>query len=80
MEPTQNHPVKIRDWTFFTNRVGRRPTEEDQLRIECRWAGQLGHAKCGFCLECHMPRWLDGRNKDGKPCTHPRDKVWVQQT
>ena len=79
MEPTLKRPYtgarseEMR--TRLTRLLGRESHEGDYIMMECMWAGQLGHEKCGWCAHCHRPRWLEC-----KDCKHPFEKVWKNDT
>ena len=41
----------------FRRLTGREPVDDDQERINCNKAGQLGHMSCGWCPDHNLPRW-----------------------
>jgi hypothetical protein len=42
----------------FVRRVGRAPENDDLERCNCDLAGQLGHTSCGWCTQCHKPKFM----------------------
>jgi len=51
-------PEKIEPY-YFRERVGRDPENDDLDRCNCKLVG-VGHASCGWCNKCDMPRFICG--------------------
>ena len=45
---------------FFEEIVGRKPVNDDLHRAWCEEGGKPGHLYCGWCAECHQPRFICG--------------------
>lgn len=51
---------------FFEEVVGRKPEDDDLHRAWCDQEGEIGHLQCGWCAECHKPRFVCGHLADRK--------------
>lgn len=39
----------------FKEKTGRLPYKRDLKRVNCPWAGQIGHWSCGWCKKHDQP-------------------------
>jgi hypothetical protein len=41
----------------FVAKLGREPILDDLDRVNCPYAGEIGHSQCGWCNECDHPKF-----------------------
>lgn len=54
--------------------IGRDLTERELIQMNCFWAGQPGHEKCGWCLACSYPRSIKVET-----CNHPEKYIFGRE-
>lgn len=50
---------------MYTQMMGNLPKDDDLERVNCPYAGQLGHRHCGVCPDCTRPRFSCGCDTHG---------------
>ena len=55
LEAIKERQVNGDQFHFMT---GRWPDNDDLDRVNCSYAGEIGHHYCGVCMECLQPKHM----------------------